>query len=116
MLSMVLSVLAPTLAQAAVAAAGKGQWVEVCSASGMVWLKTDAAETASPDQGTTMADMSSNCPWCIFHGSATGLPATDPATRWLGSSAQPVPVWAFAVAIDQAVWRHAQARAPPLAS
>ena len=42
MLAMLLGALAPTVAQAVVAAQGGPGWVQVCSASGMVWVTPGA--------------------------------------------------------------------------
>ena len=44
MLAMVMGALAPTVAQAVVASQGGAGWVQVCSASGMVWVQADAVE------------------------------------------------------------------------
>ena len=117
MLAMVFGVLAPTVAQAMVAAADKGEWVEVCSASGMVWLKAGATDLGDVESGQNMpmADMNSHCPWCSFHGSAAGLPMAALVTPSQPFSAQSLPIWIGASPND-AVWHTAQARAPPFAS
>ena len=55
MLAMVMGALSPTLAHAWVAASGDEQWIEVCSASGMVWLKTDGSDaTGQGRQGQSL--------------------------------------------------------------
>jgi hypothetical protein len=115
---MVLSALAPTVAQAMVAASGKGQWIEVCSASGMVWLKTGGADltgSAAPDQDTPMADMGKHCPWCSFHGSAAGLPPPIVSAPVFAPAAQAVPEPAV-IELSGKARRSVQARAPPPAS
>lgn len=76
MLALVMSALAPTLAHAWVAAADEGQWIEVCSASGMVWLKADGLDDSAPGSSDTdmpMADMGSHCPWSGVHAPMAGL-------------------------------------------
>lgn len=120
MLAMVLGALAPTVAHAWVAAADEGQWIEVCSASGMVWLKAgalDGSEDPATDTGTDMpmADMSAHCPWCSFHGPSAALPPVAPETAAIVQAGYAMPGWR-----DQA-WLHQQvtialARAPPVAS
>ena len=116
---MVFAALAPTVAQAMVAASDDGQWVEVCSASGMVWLKADgveAASGASSDQDdNTVGDMGSHCPWCSFHVSALGLLPQQISSLPLVPAAQAVP-HVDQVALTSKVQRRVQARAPPFAS
>ena len=116
---MVFAALAPTVAQAMVTASDDGQWVEVCSASGMVWLKADGAELASgasSDQdNNTMGDMGSHCPWCSFHVPALGLLPQQLSPLPLVPVAQSVPRVA-PIALISKVQRRVQARAPPLAS
>ena len=118
MLAMVLGALAPTVAHAWVAAADEGQWIEVCGASGMVWLKAGGPD-ASSDLATAtempMADMSGHCPWCSFHGSSAALPPVAPETAAIVQAGHATPGWR-----DRA-WLHQQlpialARAPPASS
>jgi hypothetical protein len=112
---MVLSALAPTFAQAMVAASGKGQWVEVCSASGMVWLKHGGADTnnnVAPGQDRSMADMGQHCPWCGLHEASVGMLAATVAVPVAAPAAQSVPE-PVDVALARKVRRSAQARAPP---
>jgi hypothetical protein len=115
---MVFGALAPTLAQAMVAASDNDQWVEICSASGMVWLKADGSDVTgavAPAQGAPMGDMGKHCPWCGFHGAAAGLPpdASRAPAPVVAHHALPASVHS---AQCSAVQRMAQARAPPLAS
>lgn len=116
---MVFGALAPTVAQAMVAASEKGQWVEICSASGMVWLKVDGADTAATavvtEQDKPMADMGKHCPWCSFHGSAAGLPPVMSSAPLLAPAAQALPEPGHRALCSNAP-RCAQARAPPLAA
>jgi hypothetical protein len=118
MWAMVLGALMPTMAQAMVAATDRGQWVEVCSASGMVWLKADAASAtdeipAEPVQ--SMADMGKHCLWCAFHGSMVGLlPVELPALPSV-TAAKALPEATNRVVISRVPYG-AQARAPPFAS
>jgi hypothetical protein len=118
MLAVVMSALAPTLAHAWVAAADDGQWIEVCSASGMVWLKTDGGDTdghdgADPDE--PMADMGKHCPWCSAHGSVAGLPP-DLASMNLMPAGQLFLAARSDLDLHAQTQRSTQARAPPTAS
>lgn len=117
MLALVLGALAPVLAQAVVASSDRAQWVEVCSASGMVWVKADAAEDAarSQDDGhrtPPVLDAAMSCDWCSLHGASAALP---PPTRAVET--QPLaalhPLAFFQAASLTGVWAVAHARAPP---
>ncbi|MEZ5645735.1 MAG: DUF2946 family protein [Burkholderiaceae bacterium] len=72
---LLVGALLPALSQAAVGGAGKADWVEVCSASSMVWVKADGTQTPG---GHDTADVSQHCPWCSLHG-AGALPSSDAA-------------------------------------
>lgn len=116
MLAMLLGALAPTVAQAVVAAQGGPGWVQVCSASGMVWVQADAIDgdnNAVADVGKSMADASRHCPWCSLHG-AVGLPPATVHTPLLAPSAEP-PTESIRSALPAPPWPAAQSRAPPTA-
>lgn len=114
---MVFAALAPTLAQAMVGASDDGKWVEVCSASGMVWLKAEGADAANAgsDQDKPLSDMGSHCPWCSFHGSAPGLLPVQLTPLAFAPAVLAVPEPAAVVLISGAQ-RTKQARAPPFVS
>lgn len=114
MLAMVLSALAPTLAHAWVQPKD-GELIEICSVSGMVWVKADGADASSPQPGSPMADMSQHCPWCSFHGASTGLPPSAAAPWPVSFAAADLPAWAEVISPGE-VSRLASARGPPLAS
>jgi hypothetical protein len=115
MLAMLLGALAPTVAQAVVAAQGGPGWVQVCSASGMVWVQADAldGDNAVADVGKSMADASRHCPWCSLQG-AVGLPPASVHTPLLAPNAEPPPE-PFRSALPAPPWPDAQSRAPPTA-
>ena len=118
MMAMVLSALAPTLAHAWVSAADEGQWIEVCSASGMVWLRADGSDApadASGNPDMPMADMAQHCPWCSLHGAASGLPPGMPVAFVAAQADAEIPVWRGSALAVQ-VLSGALARAPPLVS
>jgi Protein of unknown function (DUF2946) len=116
LLAMLWGALVPTLAQAAVASSDRQGWVEVCSASGVLWVRVDGgakSPTAPTGQPGPMADASAHCPWCPMQGAA-GLPPE--LARVTSVSAQgAAPIAAFTSARLATVWFPAQSRAPPAA-
>jgi hypothetical protein len=118
LLVMVLSVLVPTVAQAVVNASGQAQWVQVCSASGMVWVKASDADSAEPgaqDTSQPMGGMSESCQWCTLHGGVAGAPAKPLAFVGPVQGAEPPPAFLFSATVT-GVWAVAHARAPPAAA
>lgn len=115
MLAMLLGALAPTVAQAVVVSQGGQGWVQVCSASGMVWVQADAVEgnAIGEDAGKPMADASRHCPWCSLHGAA-GLPPAPLPQAALAALAQ-APATETPWATPTTFWPAAPSRAPPLA-
>ncbi len=121
MLAMVFGALAPTVAHALVVDNSKGgpDWVQVCSASGMVWVHTDAIEGAATDGPgenggeTLLADAPRHCPLFNLHGTA-GLPPAplQPLVLALRAGQPPAP---DQPALAAAYWPAAQSRAPPQA-
>jgi hypothetical protein len=113
MLAVVLSSLVPTLAQAVVVASDRSDWMQVCSATGMVWVQADHA--VGDTQSAPAADVGMQCPWCSLHSPATsllpalasGVASAAPASLGDGVMAKASPV---------GVWIAAPARAPPFVS
>ena len=110
MLAMLMGAFAPTVAQAVVASQGGEGWVQVCSASGMVWVKADGLE--DPAAGKPMADASRHCPWCSLQGAA-GLPPLISSTSFALSMPTGLPQARFQSAIPASPWPAALSRAPP---
>ena len=113
MLALVLGALAPTLAQAVVASSDRSDWVQICSATGMVWVKADPA--AADTERAPMADMGIQCPWCSLHSPAAGLPPA-PALGFTSAALAPLAGGLVASPPPAGVWIAAPARAPPLLS
>jgi hypothetical protein len=116
MLAMAVGALAPTVAQAVVAAQGGPGWMQVCSASGMVWVQADALDgdaAAVTEAGKALADAPRHCPWCPLQGAA-GLPpsALQVGVFAPGAEQPPEP---FRSALPAPPWPAAQSRAPPSA-
>jgi len=63
-LALLAGALSPTLAQAMVTGSDRADWLEVCSVSGMVWVKADTGEVSDhqPDDGSPSAVRSSTVP------------------------------------------------------
>lgn len=110
MLAVCFGVLAPTLSQAALQLRGGdvGHWVQVCSASGISWVR------AGHDDGAEQpaADAPLSCPWGLMASGGAGLPPSH------GLSLPEAAPHALPLAQAQrAVWpalsAHALARAPP---
>jgi hypothetical protein len=113
MFAMLWSAIAPTLAQAAVASSGSPAWVEVCSTSGVVWVRVDNAADASTTESAPMAKAASGCAWCLLQGSAD-VPPTHATTALVTQAPGALPGGMFASIVPAAVWSAAQSRAPPL--
>jgi hypothetical protein len=114
LLALVWGALAPTVTQAMVGGSERAEWLEVCSVSGMLWVKADTGEVAAhPPEGSLPADSGAqHCPWCTLHGGGAGLPpgqsVLEPTPRL---SEQPLAL--FEAPRATAPWTPAQSRAPP---
>lgn len=116
-LSLVLGALAPTLSQAMVVGADRSDWLEICSVSGMVWIKADTGEVSrqSPDGEAPASDVGNPCPWCTLHGGGAGVPVEADATR-LPARLTDLPPAFYRAPSGATVWAPAQSRAPPAAA
>ena len=114
LLAVLWGALVPTLAQAVVSSSGRQGWVEVCSASGVLWVRVDGgaeSPTSPTGQSGSKVDASAHCPWCPMQGAA-GLPPE--ASLINTASAQgSVPHAAFTSARPALLWSKAHSRAPP---
>lgn len=110
MLALVMSALAPTVSQAVVMSSERGDWLEVCTTTGVMWVK---AENADTDDGTLpMVGHDQGCDICTH--TVTGAPPvlTGIPVPAIGHPfAQPT---ALASLAHPAVpWASAHSRAPP---
>lgn len=114
-LAMAMGALVPALAQAAAASTDDARWVELCTATGMVWVQAgadpDAAGAASPAPGGGQVS-SSSCPWCLLHGGAAGLPPVLDAIA-LPERLAGLPPAFYRAPLLSMVWAPRHARAPP---
>lgn len=110
LLAVCFGALAPTLSQAALKANGDGgHWVQVCSASGITWVRADTGEAA----GEHPAEAGFTCPWGVISGGAAGLPPVH-ALALPEAAPQPAPLAQAQRGQQAPVSAHAPARAPPL--
>ena len=110
--ALVLGTLAPTLVQAAVASSDRSDWVEVCSASGMVWVRADAEVALSEQPAAPSTDQAMHCPWCTLHGGAIGLLPSPVQAAEVDRQPESAPAF-FRAVTPSTVWAAARARAPP---
>lgn len=117
MLALVLGALAPTVTQAMVDSGERDGWLQICSVSGMVWVKADAAQPddQKPASGAPMDNSAQHCAWCTLHGGAAGLPAVSEPLVLPARLTEPPPAFFFAPLAAQ-IWLPAHSRAPPAAS
>ena len=75
---LVLAALFPVLAQAAVRLADAGNWVQVCTQTGMVWVRVDSHE--APHLDTEAAAPA--CDWCLAGHATPTLPPPCLDSLW----------------------------------
>lgn len=109
LLAACFGALAPTLSQAALKAQGDGgHWVQVCSASGVTWVRADTGEAA----GDHPSGAALTCPWGVISGGAAGMPPVH-ALNLPVAAPQPVPLAQAQRAALAPATVHAPVRAPP---
>ncbi|WP_302175683.1 DUF2946 family protein [uncultured Hydrogenophaga sp.] len=95
---MVLGALQPATAHAWRGAQDSANWVQVCSTTGMFWVRTDASASASattdadggPSQpGSAPMVSVGQCPICVSHGAAGLPPLTGPMPVQLSAGSEP---------------------------
>ncbi|MGB4060619.1 MAG: DUF2946 family protein [Burkholderiaceae bacterium] len=117
-LALLLGSLLPVLSHAVVRAPADGQgWVEVCTVSGMAWVK-DAAQAADDVASGAHTPLGSKpsldpCGWCATHSPMVGLSAVaQPLFAPLVFGPDTPPAFLHAPR-PLFVWAAAQSRAPP---
>jgi Protein of unknown function (DUF2946) len=118
-LALLASALAPTVVQARMAGGERADWLEICTTTGMAWVKVGAGtDTTAQESGDTAPDPASHshCPWCTLHGGSAAL-APDAVTLpvFPARTIEWVPTPPGTV-VATTVWASAQSRAPPLAT
>lgn len=112
MWAMLVGALAPAIAQARVAQAGGNDWLEICSISGMVWVKADTGETRHQSPGQDTPAGAAKCPWCTLHGGMAGLPGASWAPDFSARLTDLPPAF-YRAPVTAAVWAPALSRGPP---
>jgi len=108
-----LAALLPTLSHSVLAQPLREGWVEVCSGSGMVWVRADW-EAPLADPAHENAAAAPACDWCLKHPNPQAL-GHALAPMWLSATGHAAPVAASAQRIGHAPqWWPALPRAPPL--
>jgi Protein of unknown function (DUF2946) len=116
MLALVMGALAPTVTQAMVAGDESADWLEICSVSGMAWVKVDTGEVRDrqSDGGAPMG-AGQHCAWCTLHGGTAGLPAVSVVTA-LPARLTDLPPAFYLAPMAASVWMPALSRGPPRVS
>jgi hypothetical protein len=117
-LALMLGSLLPVLSHAVVVAPSGGQgWVEVCTVSGMAWVKqvSDDAGAASDSQHSMPGSDASmdRCGWCATHSPMAGLPPVAGPLLGPIAFAADVPAAFLHAPRPLFVWASAHSRAPP---
>jgi hypothetical protein len=120
-LALMLGGLLPVLSHAVVTTPANGQgWVEVCTVSGMAWVK-QAADTAAADTERVHSLPGSpfaleGCDWCATHNPLTGLPQLASLLAAPPVFGPGVPPGFLHAPRPLFVWAAAHSRAPPVSA
>jgi hypothetical protein len=119
-LSVLCAGLLPLLSHAVVPhLSGAAGMVEVCTVTGMAWVKLDGEAPAAASQPGQSGDAPSamamaNCSWCATHQPHVAVPPV-PVAFALPATVLSVPPTASVLSHHPvSVWADAQPRAPPL--
>jgi Protein of unknown function (DUF2946) len=115
MLALVLGALAPTVTQAVVSGGERDGWVQICSVSGMVWVKADASSAGAQQPASGAPDAGQHCAWCTLHGGAAGLPEANLGSPLLARLTDFPPAF-YLAPMAASVWMPALSRGPPSVS
>jgi hypothetical protein len=121
-LALLLASVLPVLSHAVVSAPADGKgWVEVCTVSGMAWVKqvTDTAATDADGSAPLAHSMPGGafaldrCDWCATHNPLAGVPTLAVALAVPLVFGPDVPPAFLQAPRPPFVWAAAQSRAPP---
>lgn len=108
--------LAPSISHAMKATSmHSASWAEICSTDGMRFIQTDIQlpDTSTPSEhGVHMED----CPFCLNHAGALGLPPSSKYVMPLAADALILPSLFYQSPQPLFIWSTAQSRAPPFLS
>jgi hypothetical protein len=117
---VLLQALLPVLSHAVMLnTAQERGWVEVCTVSGMAWVRlATATEMADAQEDSAVPPPSSvlvhGCEWCATHPPLTALPPTSFASPIVLTDWATHPPAFFHAPRLLAVWTSAHSRAPPV--
>lgn len=107
--AVVLGALLPTTSQAALRLHDRADWIEVCTSTGMAWVKAETHDDTAPSTQTA----GTACPWCLSPHSGPALPPQDTSVLIGATTFREHPPAYFQAARTDHVWCSGQARAPP---
>ena len=114
LVALLLGALAPTVTQAMVAGSDRADWLEICTATGMVWVKAGTGELSEslPEGSAPTSEVGQHCPWCTLHGGGAAL-TVQPLLHTAPFVAHALPSVQLDAPDLAAAWAPAQSRAPP---
>lgn len=113
-LAILMASLAPSISHALAAASTAGTvWAEICSAAGLKMIEVSHGEAADPSAPTTHGLHLEDCPFCLTHANAVGLPPASIPVPLVLSSSFPLPALFYQSPRPLFVWAAPQSRAPP---
>lgn len=104
--ALVLGACLPTLSQAVVHATERSNWVEVCTSTGMVWVRAD-------DGGSPVSEQA-GCIWCLSAHGGPALPHTPSVPSWQQPGPHACPDAPALPRVSAGHWAPALARGPPV--
>lgn len=110
--SLVLGACLPVLSQAAVRLTDRLDWVEVCTSTGMTWVRADGS-IATDDPAGTAEGTVAGCDLCLLHGGTGDVPPRGGATVLHDADAGTGMAEPFVSAWTTPRWRPDNTRAPP---
>ena len=119
-LAVLWGALLPVLSHAVAAhQVGSSGWVEVCTATGMAWVKSadDVAATSANGQSEPASGMvMTGCDWCATHSPQLGVPPVAQPLAVPLVFGPDVPTAFLRAPRPLFVWATAQSRAPPVSA
>ena len=106
--------LLPVMAQGGARWNDSGDWVEICTRTGTLWIHAETQAPASPSPDGSVHAEAMACVWCLLHGGGVALPPSGH-----GWSLGAVPL-RLAIPLAQRStpahdqWSPGQSRAPPI--
>lgn len=109
MLVLVLNALMPLASRSMTAMTDRGDFIEVCTSTGMVRVALEGSADTDPSE--TMA--LEGCPFCLLHNGQIGLPPLS-VTVPVVQPYEAMPLAFYKAAVNSWVWLTALSRGPPV--